>query len=84
VDPATGDTELIVTGLAGPVDIAVAGDGTIYVAELFGFQISTIVGGVVTDSVFADSPGAIEIGRNGKIYATIGAFGNGAVVEITP
>jgi hypothetical protein len=54
------------------------------VAELFGFQISTIVGGVVTDSVFADSPGAIEIGRNGKIYATIGAFGNGAVVEITP
>ncbi len=85
IDPRTGATEMVADGLAGPVDIAVADDGTIWVAELFGFQISKIVGGVVVDSTFAHSPGAIEIAPDGTIYATTGVFTpNGAVVIVTP
>jgi hypothetical protein len=29
-------------------------------------------------------PGAVEIARDGTIYATTGVFGDGAVVKITP
>jgi len=87
INSRTGAVSLVASGLVGPVDIAVADDGTIFVAELFAFQISTIVGGVVAPYVFAHSPGAIEIGRDGTIYATIGVFdevNGGAVVKITP
>lgn len=85
VHPRTGAITLVADGLVGPVDIAVAADGTIWVAELFAFQISTISGGVVTPYMFADSPGAIEVARDGSVYITTGVFGpNGAVEKITP
>jgi hypothetical protein len=85
VNSRTGALSPVATGLVGPVDIAVGGDGTIYVAELFAFQISTVVDGVVTPLTFIDSPGAIEIADDGTLYATTGVFGpNGAVVTITP
>lgn len=40
VDPATGRTDQIVTGLAGAVNLALGPDGRIYIAELFSGQIS--------------------------------------------
>lgn len=88
IDRHSGDVELVASGLAGPVDIAIARDGTIYVAELFGFQISTIVDGIIVDSTFAHSPGAIEVSpSDGTIYATVGVFdevNGGSVVIFTP
>jgi glucose/arabinose dehydrogenase len=66
-----------------PVDIAVGADGTIYVAELFASQISTISNGVVSPYMPLDTPGAIEIDRDGTLYATTGVFGIGSVVKLT-
>ena len=71
----------IASGLHGAVDLAVAADGTIYVAELFGGSIAVIEAGVVVDRIPLDSPGAVEI-RGGTLYATSGVFGppSGSVV----
>lgn len=82
IDGKTGALTLIADGLTSPVDIAVADDGTIYVAELFASQISMISGGVVSFYTPLLLPGAIEIGRDGSIYATTDVFGNGAVVRL--
>ncbi|NND04555.1 MAG: ScyD/ScyE family protein [Acidimicrobiia bacterium] len=90
VNPANGAVTLVSAGLTTPVDIAVADDGTIWVAELFGFQISTIKNGTVAPEMFAPLPGAIEIGPDGTIFAVINALPpedgppDGQVVRISP
>lgn len=84
VDPRTGATTMVATGLTSAVDLAVARDGTIYVAELFADRISRIVGGVVTPWADVPAPGAVEIGPSGTVYATSGALGVGSVVTIRP
>ncbi|HET9656445.1 MAG TPA: ScyD/ScyE family protein [Kineosporiaceae bacterium] len=40
VDPVTGDTDQIITGLGGAVNLALGPNGRIYIAELFSGQIS--------------------------------------------
>lgn len=88
INPSNGAMTMVADGLTTPVDIAVAADGTIWVAELFGFQISTISNGVVTPHSFAPLPGAIEIGPDGTIFAVINALPDGPpdgqVVRINP
>jgi outer membrane protein assembly factor BamB len=86
VHPRTGAVELAATGFSGAVDLAVAADGTIYVAELFAGQISAIhPDGTVSVVAEVPTPGAIEIDRRGVIYATTGVFGpGGSLVTITP
>lgn len=85
VDPSTGEVSLVSRGFSGAVDLAVADDGTIYVAELFGNRISSLSDGVVTPVVDVFSPGAVEIADDGTIYATTGVFGPaGNVVIVTP
>jgi hypothetical protein len=64
----------IASGLHGAVDLAVASDGTIYVAELFGGSIAVIEAGVVVDRIPLATPGAVEV-RGGTLYATSGVFG---------
>jgi hypothetical protein len=83
INRKTGASTLIADGLVTPVDIAVGADGTIYVAELFASQISTISNGVVSPYMSLDTPGAIEIDRDGTLYATTGVFGIGSVVKLT-
>jgi len=52
------------------------------IAELFAFQITRVRNGVAT-STFAHSPGAVEIGADGTVYAAIGVFtDNGSVVTV--
>jgi sugar lactone lactonase YvrE len=85
VDPRTGAGTLIADGFSGAVDLAVARDGTIYVAELFGNRISVLSSsGAVLRTYDAFMPGAIEVARDGSVYATLGTFipGGGSVVRL--
>jgi sugar lactone lactonase YvrE len=86
VDPSSGAATLVADGFSGAVDLAVAKDGTIYVAELFGNRISMIAGGNVSTVAELPMPGAIEVAPDGTVYATIGVFfpDGGSLVRITP
>ena len=59
------------SGFTGAVDLAVASDGTIYVAELFAFQVSRVDPGhsSASASTFVECPSAVEIGRGGQLFA---------------
>jgi sugar lactone lactonase YvrE len=81
----TGELTKVADGFFGAVDLAVAGDGTIYVAELFGNRISAISpSGEVSTVAEVPMPGAIEVARDGTVYATIGVFFGGSLVRINP
>jgi hypothetical protein len=86
IEPWTGATAQLADGLTGAVDLAVAKDGTIYVAELFANRISVIRDGEVSTLVSVNEPAALEIGRDGVLYAAIDAFAEegGSVVTIEP
>ncbi|HEY3260352.1 MAG TPA: ScyD/ScyE family protein [Pseudonocardiaceae bacterium] len=83
VDPDSGDVDFVARGFLGATGLAVAPDGTIYVAELFGNRISTVSGTGAEPFVDVPLPAAVEW-ANGRLYATIDVFGNGSVVTITP
>ena len=83
VDPSTGDATRIASGLLGAVDLAVAPNGDVYVAELYADRISMIVSGHGHPAVDVPQPSAVEW-ADGMLYAAIDAFGNGRVVTITP
>jgi hypothetical protein len=83
VDPRSGATTRVASGFLGAVDLAVADDGTIYVAELYADRISKVVGSGAAPVVDLPSPGAVEW-NDGMLYATTGVFGSGGVVTITP
>jgi glucose/arabinose dehydrogenase len=80
----SGSVRLVATGFSGAVDLAVTDDGTIYVADLFGGQITQIVDGDASVLVEVNEPAAVEVAHDGTLYATTDAFGNGRVVIVTP
>lgn len=87
IDPATGAMEQVASGLISAVDLAIADDGTLYVAELFAGRISKIVGGLPEEHVAINFPSAVEIGPDGVMYAAtapavVGAPLPGLVVRI--
>ncbi len=83
VNPATGSVTRIGSGFTGATGLAISPAGRIYVAELFGNQISALNNGGPQPLVNVNAPAALEW-ANGKLYATIDAFGSGAVVTISP
>jgi len=83
VDPQTGVGQKLAGGFAGATNLAVGGDGTIYVSELFADEIAVVRGGTTVDTIPLSQPGAVEY-ADGVLYASTDVFGNGAVVTITP
>lgn len=61
----------VVGGLFAPVGLAVAGNGTVYVSQLFGGEISKVRRGSHRARTFAkvNMPGALDFAR-GHLYAT--------------
>lgn len=89
VSPRSGHTRTVADrGMQGATGLAVAPNGDILVAEMFGDAISTITPGrTKARTLFeVDAPADVEFAR-GTVYATTGVFdedgapGNGAVVS---
>lgn len=67
VNPASGDTALVADGFFGAVDLAVAPDGTLYVAELFGAGVTAIKGADRWTAYEAVQALAVEV-QGGSLY----------------
>jgi hypothetical protein len=89
VDTESGDAERVATGFGGATGLAVAEDGTIYVAELFGGdgsgQVSYIQPGEDTPTVLLalPRPAAIEL-QGDELYVTTDSFDPAAQGPPTP
>jgi hypothetical protein len=71
VNPWDGSSHVVATGLLSATGLAVADNGTLYVAELFGGRIAKIPPGASTPvgGRMITMPGDVEI-ENGRLYAT--------------
>ncbi len=75
VDPGSGAVERVGSGFRGAKDLAVAPDGTVYVAELFGGQISVVRSGSPATFRLVPRPSAVEYDGD-TLYAAVGfSFG---------
>jgi hypothetical protein len=74
VKPKSGKVKMVAGGFIGTVDLAVANNGDLYVAELFAGQISKVKAGHDTAKPFlkVNMPGAVEWTKN-ALYYTINA-----------
>jgi sugar lactone lactonase YvrE len=68
VDPSTGGTTVVETGFSGAIDLAVADDGSIYVAEFFGGQVTKVNPDGSRESAAVACPSSVEIGKDGTVY----------------
>ena len=75
VNPKSGKVKLVADGFISTVDVAVASNGDVYVAELFTGTIKKIKAGSSKAKPFAQltQVGAIELGK-GYLYATDNAL----------
>jgi hypothetical protein len=73
IKPGNGRAKKVVRGLVSASGLAVADNGTIYVAELFRGRIAKVKAGStkVRTHLEAVLPSAVEIGDDGKMYATV-------------
>jgi hypothetical protein len=83
VNPNSGKVRQLATGFLGGANLAVSPSGTIYVAELFGGQISRVSqGGAVPVKSIAE-PAALEW-WHGRLYVGADVFADGKIVTFTP
>lgn len=81
LDPKTKALTRIGAGFTSATDLAVLPNGDIYVTELFLDRVSKLVNGAPQPVVELPQPAAIEY-AHGKLWVTINAFENGAVVTV--
>jgi hypothetical protein len=70
VNPRTGHLSVVATGLNGATNLAIGKHGRIYVAELFGNQISVIKGGKPHKYLGLDGVVAVETDHSGALWAS--------------
>lgn len=81
VNPRNGHVKLLATGFAGATGLAIGPKGTIYVAELFGGQVSSVSRwGKVKPVLSLTQPAAIEY-ADGYVYVSTNVFGDGSIVK---
>jgi len=82
VDPSDGSSEVVADGLLSATGLAVARNGDMYVAELFGNRIRRIPAGMdhAVRWRTSTSPGDVEF-ADGRVYATRKVFAKGQVVR---
>lgn len=82
IDPSTGSSQEVASGMHGATGLALDDSGNIFVAELYGGEVSVIrPDHQEAETVFAaQTPADVEV-DDGTLYATTGVFENGAVVE---
>jgi hypothetical protein len=82
VNPNTGEMQLYASGFAGATGLAVAPNGTVFVAEMFGNRVSVITKrGDVSTFAELTSPAGIEW-QSGRLFVSTDVFGDGEVVSI--
>ncbi|MBG6224298.1 DNA-binding beta-propeller fold protein YncE [Arthrobacter sp. CAN_A2] len=73
-DPASGDVELVVSGLTSPTGLAFDRAGNLFVAELFANRISVIAAGTEEAVPFREVTQPADVEVDGKyLYATTNA-----------
>ena len=87
INRSTGAIETVAKGFTGGTDLAVADDGTIYVAELFAFQVSRVAPGdsTATSSTFVECPTAVEVNKAGEVLVAQGGIcgpAPGAIIRL--
>ena len=83
VNAWSGRVKRVATGFLGATNLAVAPNGTIYVAELFGNKISKVSRRGVSTVVEVPNPAGLEWHR-GRLFATTDVFGSGKLVTVRP
>ncbi len=69
-DRATGELTTVADGLGTPVDLTLAPDGTLYVADFGANRIVRVAGGAVTQVVAAVGPNSVAVDATGVVYFT--------------
>jgi sugar lactone lactonase YvrE len=90
ISRTTGAVSKVAGGFSAAVDLAVAADGTLYVAELFAGKVSKVNPGdnEASSSVDVPCPTAVEIGPGGTVLAAEGGIcqdgppGEGRIVRV--
>lgn len=82
IDQKSGRAKVLVDDLFGATGLDRTRDGTLYVAEMFGGEVSVVPAGRSTAKTLftADAPADVEVSRR-HVYATTDVFGEGALVK---
>lgn len=80
---ADGEFSNLASGFLGATNLAIGRGGRIYVAELFGNQISMFRHGTVTPVRSLPSPAGVEYSR-GRLVVSTDVFGDGTIVSFAP
>jgi hypothetical protein len=72
IDPKTAKTKKVASGLLSATGLAVGGNGTLFVSELFNGRIAKVKAGSTQPTTFLKTvlPGDVELRSNGDLYAT--------------
>ena len=73
INPKTGATKKVASGLLSATGVAVGNNGTLFVSELFNNRIAKVKAGSTQPTKYLNTvlPGDVELRSNGDLYATV-------------